>query len=453
MKRLIPFLLVLLGIAPLSSTPRQGQIKAGTNVGAQEVRLALPTFESKSADPNAVRLTALFNQVLRDDLDYSGNIALISPSFYPLGKFQVPTDIKVEDWTKPSVNAQYLVFGSADLSGGTLRFEARLWDLGVVENRELLGYRFTSGALTDDAVRLTAHTFADQIVDKLFGGRIGIARTRIAYVSVSSNNIKETIKEINVMDYDGANSAPLTTYRSISIMPAWSPDSDKVAFISFRSKTPQLEIMSVLDRRPLSFPSMAGTANSPAWSPDGSRIAFASSKSGNFELYASDWNGKNMQQITVSPKSIEVSPSWNPKTGQSIVFVSDRSGTQQLYIMNADGTNPERIIDEGGDAEYPSWSPDGQNIVFSWLRNKTDGHYNVYIHDLVSGRNTQLTGATQDQGQNERPSWSPDGRHIVFASNRTGVSQIYTMLANGQKVRQLTRNGRNEGPAWSAFGK
>jgi TolB protein len=114
--------------------------------------------------------------------------------------------------------------------------------------------------------------------------------------------------------------------------------------------------------------------------------------------------------------------------------------------MDSDGTNVERIINEGGDAENPTWSPDGQFIAFAWKKPAT--HYDIYIHDFVTGRNSQLT---HDAGDNERPSWAPDGRHIVFASTRNGRSQIYSILANGQKLRQLTRNGSNEGPAWSSF--
>ncbi len=76
------------------------------------------------------------------------------------------------------------------------------------------------------------------------------------------------------------------------------------------------------------------------------------------------------------------------------------------------------------------------------------GHFDIYIHNLATGTNSQLT---HDAGDNEHPSWAPDGRHLVFASTRSGTSQIWSMLANGQKARQLTKNGKNEGPAWSGF--
>jgi TolB protein len=60
----------------------------------------------------------------------------------------------------------------------------------------------------------------------------------------------------------------------------------------------------------------------------------------------------------------------------------------------------------------------------------------------------QFVQLTHSEGRNENPSWAPDGRHLVFASTRTGVSQIYTMLADGTQVKQLTNQGANRTPVW-----
>jgi TolB protein len=443
MRRLLLVLLILVVFSPDSASP-QGRIDAGTNIGTQEVRIAFPAFQSRSNDANAVKLTSLFNQVLWDDLDYSGNVALVSRSFYPIGKFQEPTDIKVEDWTKPGSNAQYIVFGFSYLRDSKLVFQTRLWDLGVVQNRELIAFDI-GNELTEDGIRVVAHTVADQIVDKLFGGGVGISRTKIAYVATTTG----INKEIFVMDYDGANSGALTANRSTSVTPNWSPTGDKIAYATVRGNRWSLDVLNVLDRRISPFPPISGTVETPAWSPDGAKIAYAASvdKGKGLGIYVADWNGRNAKRLTVSPNSLDISPTWNPKTGLQIAFVSDRAGTQQIYIMDAEGTNPRRIINEGGDAENPSWSPDGQYIAFAWKKSG-NGRYDIYIHNLVTGLNSQLT---HDSGDNERPSWAPDGRHIVFASTRTGRSQIFTMLANGLKVRQVTKTGTNEGPAWSSF--
>ena len=71
--------------------PRQNaQIETGTQTGVVGVRIALPEFQPATNDEKALKLTAVFNTVLWDDLDYSGVLTLVSRSFYPIGKFSRP---------------------------------------------------------------------------------------------------------------------------------------------------------------------------------------------------------------------------------------------------------------------------------------------------------------------------------------------------------------------------
>ena len=439
MKKILTFLVLLVGPA-WTLLSQQPQIQTGTRTGAAAVRVAVPEFQVRSTDEKTIRLAGIFNQALWDDLDYSGVVTLVSRSFYPLGTFAQPGDIKPEDWTTTDVDAQFIAFGNVAINGARISIEARLWDLKNPQNREAIGQRL-GGEDTDDSARLLAHTFADKIIELIGGGIRGVARTKIAYVAITG-----LVKEIHVMDYDGSNPFPMTAIKSQAITPSWAPDGEKIAFTSYRLNAPDIEIMSRINRRRYEFPRFGGTTVTPSWSPDGSSLAFATSKDGSdTEIYASDWNGRNARRLTVA-KGVDISPVWNPRTGREIAFVSDRSGSQQIYIMDAEGTNVRRLISEGGDAENPAWSPDGQRIAFAWQN--AGSSFDIYIHDLASGHNTQLT---QNQGRNERPTWAPDGRHLAFASTRTGTSQIFSMLADGTKVRQLTKDGKNEGPAWSGY--
>lgn len=425
----------------LPEPQQNAQIETGTRTGVVGVRIALPEFQPATSDEKALKLTAVFNTVLWDDLDYSGVLTLVSRSFYPTGKFSRPSDVKPEEWTTPAVDAQFIAFGDSRVSDGHISIAARLWDLKTPQNRQALGNRYTSED-TEDGARLIAHRFADAIVELIGGGIRGIAMTKIAYVSNRTGS-----KELYVMDYDGNGSYPLTAYKSIALTPAWSPDGEKIAFTSFRRGSADLEVISRFDRHPYPFPRVGGTTTTPNWSPDGSKIVFATSRDGrDTEIYTADWNGKNLRRLTVS-KGVDISPVWNPRTGREVAFVSDRSGTAQLYIMDAEGTNIQRIIDEGGTAVNPAWSPDGQRIAFAWQKPRTY-NFDIYIHNLATGTNDQLT---DNAGNNERPTWAPDGRHLAFESTRGGSTQIYSMLADGTKVRQLTQTGNNQGPAWSGY--
>jgi TolB protein len=116
--------------------------------------------------------------------------------------------------------------------------------------------------------------------------------------------------------------------------------------------------------------------------------------------------------------------------------------------MEADGTNEQRMTDQGY-AVSPSWAPNGQFLVFAWVRRYGPGEpgaRDIYLMDVASKQWVQMT---HDGGRNDSPSWSPDGRHIVFQSSRSGKEEIWTMLADGTKAQQLTFTGNNSQPNWS----
>jgi TolB protein len=116
--------------------------------------------------------------------------------------------------------------------------------------------------------------------------------------------------------------------------------------------------------------------------------------------------------------------------------------------MEADGTNQQRITDQGY-AVSPAWAPNGQFVSLAWIRKYGPGEpgsRDIYLMDIASKQWVQLT---HDGGANDSPSWSPDGRHIVFQSSRSGKEEIWMMLADGTKTRQLTFTGRNTQPNWS----
>jgi len=439
MHRLFKWLLPILLFSP--STFSQDWIRTGTGLGVEKVRLAVPDFKASTQDAKNTDLLKVFNDTLWNDLDNAGIFDMVSKSFYPLGPVGSPPDVKFEAWSAPPPNAAMLAFGNLGASGNTLTVQGWLYDAKNVTSPQVLGKQYQDTA-TADAARTIAHKFADEIIFRLGGGIQGIAESKIYFVSSRSGR-----KEIWAMDYDGTNQHALTHVGSISLSPRVSPDGSRIAFSSLTRTGWDILMYSVDVGRLVTFPRFGGTNLSPAWSPDGTKLAFSSSRGGDPEIYVVDQSGTNLKRLT-SFKGPDVSPAWNRKTGAQIAWVSGRSGLPQIYTMEADGTNPQRLTEEGY-AVSPAWSPNGQFLVFSWIRHYgpgAPGAQDIYIMDIASKQWVQLT---HDGGRNDFPYWSPDGRHIIFQSSRSGSEQIWTMLADGTNQKQLSFAGSNTQPNWS----
>lgn len=83
-------------------------------------------------------------------------------------------------------------------------------------------------------------------------------------------------------------------------------------------------------------------------------------------------------------------------------------------------------------ARYPSISPDGKTIVFSW-------HGDLWKVPSAGGTALRLTSHPADDLVS---AWSPDGRSIAFLTARTGDLNVHVMSVDGTNVRPLTATDR-----------
>lgn len=413
--------------------------------------IAVPDFRGAGA---AQPFMNTFNQTLFSDLELSGLFKMVPKGMYPLQIPQRPEDfspppgaqpqpggqgISLAAWSSPPVSANYLAFGYTAAQNDQMVLFGWLYNVAQanISNAHVLGKRYF-GSIDEDGARKIAHEFAADIIAQ-FGGK-SLMGSRIYFVSDRTGT-----KEIWSMDPDGSNQKPLTQYKSISIMPAVSPDGTKIAFTTYARGNPAIFIHSAETGRKLPFYNQVASLNAtPDFTPDGKQIVYSSSASGYAQIYIANLDGSNLRRISTS-RAIEVEPKVNPKNGTEMVFVSGRSGPQQIYRMNLDGANVERLTPGEGEAANPSWHPDGQLIAYAWTRGYATGNFNIFLMDVATRRYDQLTHGA---GRNENPSWAPDGRHLVFASTRTGSSQIWTMLADGTQLQRLTTQGRNLTPVW-----
>jgi TolB protein len=385
-----------------------------------------------------------FNKTLWAELESSGQIRLAPKTSYPLTLPQQPSDFKppalFSEWARPPVNANYLTFGYTAVQDDQILLFGYFFNLGqsTVQGAQLLGNRYY-GMLSNDGARKVAREFAADILRQL--GIATLSGTKIYFVSDRTGS-----KEIWSMDYDGSNPRQLTRYGTITGQPAVSADGKLFAFMTYAGGNPQIRIHTTDTSRRQTFVNPVTSAvATPEFTPDGKSMLFAATADGWLQLMRAGIDGSGMRRIS-NVQKIEVSPRVNPKTGSDLLFISGRSGRQQLWRMNLDGTDREMLTTGEGDVANPSWSPDGHHIAFCWTRGYEPGNFNIFVMDIADKVPVQLT---TNSGRNENPWWAPDGVHLVFSSKRGRATQIYSMLADGTNVRQLTTQGNNLQPVWA----
>jgi Tol biopolymer transport system component len=84
---------------------------------------------------------------------------------------------------------------------------------------------------------------------------------------------------------------------------------------------------------------------------------------------------------------------------------------------------------------YPSWSPDGQNIVFA-SRSRA-GDWEIYRFTLGENSPVRLTDRL---GSDTTPVFSPDGLEIYFRTDTSGSWQVRAMAVDGTHERVVKRD-------------
>ncbi len=397
-----------------------------TQPGLRRIALASPPFMVLPGTP--AELSDEFQRVLGDDLAAAAPVTIVEPRLYALVEPDPRPEVTNQRWR--SIGAQFLLSGSIVRAGGQVVVEARMVDL--VSGEVALSKRYRAGV---SAVKVVAHSLANDVV-KSFTGRPGPFLSRIVFVSDRSGS-----SELWVMDWDGSNPTQLTKHDSIAVGPAWSPDGQRIAFTSFLRGGPAIYLLTPAEGSLRMLWDRGGVNSSPTFSPDGREIAFASSVDGNVDIWKVPSEGGVAIRLTTA-RAIDTQPAWAPN-GRQIAFTSARAGTPQIYLMDADGSNVRRLTFTGDFHDEAAWALDGTRIVCT---TRDDGRFQLATIDTVTGDERVIPGP----GNNEGPCFSPDGSMLAFSSDRSGTQQIYITDAEG-RPRQLTSEGRNYSPSWTAL--
>jgi Tol biopolymer transport system component len=228
--------------------------------------------------------------------------------------------------------------------------------------------------------------------------------------------------------------------------PAWSPDGKSVIYEKVDySPRPQNQLLYSWDPRY----EYRYTDVFPSFSEDGMLLVTNKDIDSSVVTMAAD--GSNPKVVYKAVDGVAFAPSWSPDDqwiafGFGSFLQGRRNGSAKIMMIRRDGSDAQDLTAGMPNAGFPTWSADGQEIVFrSWgadamgLRILNIKDHTVHV----------LTN-----GPDNLPYWSPDGTRILFTRKQDENFDIYTIKPDGTDVQRMTTFPANDAHAvWSQDGK
>ena len=171
-------------------------------------------------------------------------------------------------------------------------------------------------------------------------------------------------------------------------------------------------------------------------------MAITLSKDGNPDIFILDIAQGSVRPLT-RHTGIDTEPTWSPD-GQHIVFTSNRGGSAQLYRVSVAGGKAQRLTFEGDYNARAAFAPDGR---FLTLVTRMAGRYRIGLFNTQSGALQVLSQGALD----ESPGFAPNGSMVIYASRAGQRDVLATVSIDGTFQQRISLDATNvREPAWSS---
>lgn len=252
--------------------------------------------------------------------------------------------------------------------------------------------------------------------------------------------------DLYVVDTDGTNLTRLTPREGFSVSQvAVSPDGSRIAYMSTYDGNPEIYVVNIDGSGFRRVTNNTVEDSFPTWHPDNTKLAYSSE--GIIKVLSLNEGATPVPLTDQAITGQAWYPKWSPD-GQQIAFMGyqDRGPGRihhQIFVMNADGSDLIQLTDVDSSAVFPIWSPDSQQLIISVKEviDRTE-FLQDYVIDVENKTMSQLLHFDYSSLTFYMIlGWLPDSKHIVIASNRDTQDpklDIYLASIDGTEWRRLT---------------
>jgi len=244
-----------------------------------------------------------------------------------------------------------------------------------------------------------------------------------------------------IINTEGTRHRPLTSGNDNNYSPTWSPDGDRLLYVSNRSGSTEMHIRWMDTGENAKITNLTESPGGITWSPDGEQIAFTMFVPAKEQTMIS-LPGRPEGADWADPAN--VIDNLRYRRDGSSGFVEE--GHTHVFVIPAEGGSPRQITSGDYNHGSPEWTPDGEHLIVSSNRQE-DWEYDARDTELykISVDDGSTTRLTDRDGPDSNPKVSPDGSRIAYLGyddNLDGyqVTQLYVMNADGSDKQVLTED-------------
>lgn len=252
--------------------------------------------------------------------------------------------------------------------------------------------------------------------------------------------------------------------------PRISPDGKQIVFSAGNNGNRHIFRIGLDNSNLIQLTFGSGDDIDPSWMTDGHRVIYASNKTGKYELWLMDQEGKYRGQITKQDGTNKTHPRCSPlywyngdywdqqnpsKHMFTVIYQCEEEQDSDIWLVGEDGSNPVNLtkaISHQASYTNPEWSPNGLTILY----NAED----VSFIKACEGWNFGKRGAANaipDLGFQANacyPQFLPNQTRITFVNNTQNASSLFYAASDGSSIKEIKLKTAVKGPvAWSSDGE